>query len=362
MKHTQRFLILLFALALAPIFVACDDDSVTPISMLPDTTYSGLEHLDIEYDGSRMVGKSVRFVQTGNTASLTLFSEIKPSELSEKLSFLPSFPGPGVIPGSPSIVIPIYLNNETDHYSFSGAGETEFVSYNYSGTVNGDKLNFNLSDVKLKSNPMANTVWAPVSFIPTGTSLDAIVNEKFIPFGTDTLSINEMLSSVIRSISFNEDGNAVVTYLKINDGAPQPALCPLTMLQYLPEQGQRMRLYINPTDLVGQIILNNPYHPELPPNPFAQEAQQRSADNGMSDELQQALNVVGSVFAEGIPLEYAVVGNELQVYLDLRTILSPLAQLLPNIPEITPELQEKIMPILAQIDQAKLGFNFHQLQ
>lgn len=365
MKHIrfQPISLLLLAISFVALMTSCADDDSPILTLLPDTTFTGLDHLNIEYDGSRMVGKSAMFHQEDmHNASVSFFSVVKPSELSDKLSFLPALQGSGVLPGSPQITIPLYLNKNGDRYTFSGNGETEFVDYKYSGSVNGSELNFNLDDVRLKTSTLEGTVWNPVGFIPTGTEADELVNMPLIPLGTDTLSINKIIEDVILSASFNTDGNLVITYLKTNVGALQPAVCPQTMLQYITLPENRLQLYVNPTDLAGQIVLNNPYHPELPSNPFGNGAKTRADDNAtLSPEMQGLIKLFSAILAEGIPMEYEVNGLEMQMYLDLQPVMQQMIQLLPTIPEIKPEILSKLLPLAEKINQVKLGLTFQKI-
>lgn len=364
MKNTRFHICLNIAAALLVGLLAtgCKDGEPEPLSVLSNESFSGLDQLNIEYNGSRVVGKSATIFQEGSTAYITLFSEVKPSDLSDKLSFMPTLKGPGALPGSPSISIPVYLQQDGQKFTFSGSGKTDFVTYDYTGDVSNNLMDINFTNVKLLNTSLAGVVLEPKGFIPTGTILDDLVKGEFIQFGSGKYSLDELLGTIIQTIAFNADGNAVVTYLKTNDGAPQPAQCPLTMLQYVqPAQG-RVQLFVNPTDLVGQIILNNPYHPELPENPFGEEAKPRSVEDETESPFSGILNTVTQTLSEmleqGIPLEYTISGTNVEIYLDLSPVSSAIMQQLPALEEAAPELVQKIEPVLLQLSQTKLGCNF----
>ena len=362
--HFRSIWSLIAIIASLGLLTACNDDDVAPIGYIPDTTFTGLDNLKIDYDGSQMVGKSAYFYHEGNSAVLTFYSKINPKDISSKLDFLPTVQGPGVLPGSPTLKLPVYLVNNEDNYSFSGSGETDFITYNYSGKVDNSKLDINFSDVKLKTanQGIAGTVWQPIGVISNGMTTDSLANFTFIPYGDKKLSINNLIEDVLRTLSFNNDGNIVVSYIKTADGTPQPAQCPLTMLQYVELPGERLQVYVNPTDLIGQIILNNPYHPELPDNPFGQDAKTKSEQTTPSGELQNVINSMASVFAEGVPVKYEMNGDKLLVYLDLQPILSQISELLPYVPELKPEHIAQLMPILEKVESIKLGLEFHKFQ
>ena len=68
-----------------------------------------------------------------------------------------SIPTAGVLPGSPSVVIPVKLEGEADSCTFKGTGETDFCTYSYSGYATPENFKFDLSDVKLKNTSLAGT-------------------------------------------------------------------------------------------------------------------------------------------------------------------------------------------------------------
>lgn len=365
MKTTRHniFINITAAVVISIFASGCKENEPVPVSIITTDNYTGLDHLDIEYNGNRVVGKSASFFQEDKTAYVTLYSEIKPSELSDRLSFLPALKGPGALPGSTSITIPVYLQQDGQQFTFSGSGKTDFISYDYSGSVSNEKLNINFNNAKLINTSLAGIILEPTGFIPTGTILDDLVKTKIIQLGNNKYSIDELLSTIVRTISFNPDGNVVVTYIKTADGAPQPAQCPLTMLQYVPLSGNSIRLYINPTDLIGQIILNNPYHPDLPDNPFGEEAKPRSGDqDDTNSEITEALtDVLSQILGNGLPLEYTLSGTDVSIFLDLTPTASILSKYLPVLKEMNPELMQKLEPILIQFATTKPGFTFRTL-
>lgn len=362
--HIHIIANIVIATGLTIIATSCKDNEPEPISTITTTSFTGLDHLDIEYNGSRVVGKSASVFQEDKTAYITLYSEVKPSEISDKLSFLPALKGPGVLPGSPSITIPVYLQPNGQQFTFTGSGKTDFLDYDYAGSISNEKLNIDFKNVKLINSNLGGTILQPVGFIPTDTPLDELVQTKFIKFAGKEYSINEMMSTIIRTMAFNSDGNIVVTYIKTADGAPQPAQCPMTMLQYVQTSENQIQLFINPTDLVGQIILNNPYHPDLPDNPFGEEAKPRSGDvenplAGLTEVLTQHLS---AILESGLPMEFTVSGNVVSMYLDLTPIATEISKFLPVLEELNPELMQKLEPILVQLGTTKLGFNFNKVQ
>lgn len=356
-----------FAAILTIAISGCHENGPTPISLITTDNFSTLDHLEIYYDGNRVVGKSADLFQEEKTAYITLYSEVNPAEISEKLSFLPVIKGSGAIPGSPSLTIPVYLKDNGKEFTFSGTGETDYLEYEYNGSVDNSRLNINFTNARLINSSLAGTILEPAGFIPTGTILDDMVKTKFITFGEGKYSIDELMGTIVRTVSFNHDGNIAVTYIKTNTGTPQPALCPLTMLQYVQPADNRLLLYINPTDLAGQIVLNNPYHPTLPDNPFGEQARPRSGEEDEESILtgsvmEELAGAVSIILQKGLPMEYTISGKDIQIYLDLSPVVAAVQKSLAEIPDISPELIQKIEPILVQLGSTKLGFNFHKLQ
>lgn len=369
-KHT--YICGFTALALLASLAACSDiqDTVTP---LPSKTYTGVNALHINYNDAPMSGKTVMFSQTDNSGSLTAT--------------------PDVLPGSPSITLPVYLTPDGNRYVFSGSGETEYVSYAYSGSVDASTLTLNLSDVLLKDQRLANTVWTPAPAVKGSTPFSYtsfpfhVVWECDLPFPLEGLDASpqdllqllatlpiipvysntaymtpvQAFTSMIKTFALRPDGNAVVTYLQKNNGAATYAQAPLCMLQYVPEGDDMLRLFVNVTDLEGQILINTSSHPELPANPFG--AASRAADNqgavaagsdeqaggetaGSGLDTTALLKQMEAMLAQGIPMHYELSGNTLSVYAGSEVLL-PLLKgvIVPMLEE--PAVQQALMARIA---------------
>lgn len=357
---------------------ACSDDEPS-ISPLPEKTYTGNAALKLEYNDAPMSGKSVTYTQSGNTANLVMNSSVSLEELSAALKGLPAIPGPGVLPGTPVLTLPVNLHADGGKYEFEGSGETDFVTYRYSGDVNADVLDFEFEDVRLKNQRLANTVWVPApteketggigykslplhivwecSLPPIlegfdGTIQDALILMATLPIipvynNTAYMSLAQAIGSALKTVAFRPDGNAVVTYLQTNNGSAQFAQAPICMIQYLPLTDNILKLYINPTDLMGQILINSSRHPDLPANPFGKAAKKEtrtdpgsaaSGNNtategttvteGSTPSLQDMMQIISKLapmLSEGIPMQYDLTQTSLQLYLNTETLL-PLLQ------------------------------------
>ena len=148
------------ALAAIATLASCSNDDAT-ISPLPEKTYSGNTALRLEYNSSPMSGKSVTYIQNGDNANFEMGSTVSLEELSPAFKGIPPIPGPGVLPGTSMLSLPVKLQTDGSKYSFEGSGETEYVTYNYSGNVNADVMDFKFRNVLLKNQRLANSVWIP---------------------------------------------------------------------------------------------------------------------------------------------------------------------------------------------------------
>lgn len=351
---------------------ACSDDEPS-ISPLPEKTYTGNAALKLEYNDAPMSGKSVTYTQSGNTANLVMNSTVSLEELSAALKGLPAIAGPGVLPGTPLLTLPVNLHADGDKYEFEGSGETDYVTYRYSGDVNADVLDFEFEDVLLKNQRLANTVWVPApteketegigykslplhivwecSLPPIlegfdGTIQDALILMATLPIipvynNTAYMSLVQAIGSALKTVAFRPDGNAVVTYLQTNNGSAQFAQAPICMIQYLPLTDNILKLYINPTDLMGQILINSSSHPDLPANPFGKSSRKMAradagslatGDNTVTEgstpslqDMMQIISKLAPMLSEGIPMQYDLTQTSLQLYLNTETLL-PLLQ------------------------------------
>lgn len=351
---------------------ACSNEEPS-ISPLPEKTYTGNEALKLEYNDAPMSGKSVTYTQSGNTANLVMNSTVSLEELSAALKGLPVIPGPGVLPGTPVLTLPVNLHADGGKYEFEGYGETDFVTYRYSGDVNADVLDFEFEDVMLKNQSLANTVWVPApaeketdgigykslplhivwecSLPPIlegfdGTIQDALMLMATLPIipvynNTAYMSLVQAIGSALKTVAFRPDGNAVVTYLQTNNGSAQFGQAPIYMIQYVPLSDTILKLYINPTDLMGQILINTSSHPDLPANPFGKSSRKmaradagstatgdNAATEGSTPSLQDMMQIISKLapmLSEGIPMQYDLTQTSLQLYLNTETLL-PLLQ------------------------------------
>lgn len=384
---------------LLSVMTGCKDDDKTP-EPLDAKVYSGLNNIEVTYNGTDMAGKRGEYITAGYgvEAKLLMSSEFNLKELSEDLSDIPPIPAPGVLPGSPVLELTPEFIADGNRYKFSGEGTTDYVTYRYSGNIDADKLAVYFTDVKLKNQTFANSAWKPMP--KSGETIDdtqpirliwetqlpieipqleagiqdalrILVNVPFIPVynNTATMSLTQVITNGLRTIGFNDDGNMPVTYLKTANGSSVFTLAPKCTFQYIALSDSDILLYVNPTDILSLILLNSGKHdPDIPENPFG--IQTRSDD--ISPLLPYLLNIymmVKPMIAAGFPMHAERSGDELHLYIG-KEVLLPLLQngIIPLIQSsafrdmvteyITsnPELQEYELEIMGLLDLLPLVF------
>ncbi|MDE6338395.1 MAG: hypothetical protein K2K97_01235 [Muribaculaceae bacterium] len=355
------------------LFTGCDNNDAETLPTLSDKTYEGLAELNLVYDGAPMVGKSAAL--SGDV--LTFDSKVDLGSYSEALKMLPPIPGPGVLPGSPTLPLHLSFAPNKDKYSVAGSGETDFVTYSYLGSLTENLVDFQFYNVKLKDTRFAGRVWKPTpANSETGASpfhivwetsqpgllenfdgsiedaLKLLANLPLIPAYNNTayMSATQLITSGVTALSFNPDGNLVVTYLQSANGAAQFAQAPLCMVQYLPQGDNTVKLYVNPTDLVSVILMNNTNKPDIPSNPFGKSVSRADAEPAEGslldlftpEELGLILSNAAPMLSQGIPMQYTMDAKSMELYLPTE-ILLPLVKNVIAPMLAKPEVQEMII-------------------
>lgn len=339
--------------------VSCDKKSDTP-QPLDERTYTGREEIEVIFNGTEMAGKSAHFTPgNGTDATLSLYSEFELSQLGDEFKSLPSVKSPGVLPGSPDLDLPINLKPADTAFSFSGNGNTDFVTYAYAGNISSGNLKIEFREVSLKNLTFAGGEWKPVEqkglltdntqpfHIVWETSLPIpipaletevqdllriLVNIPFIPVygNTADMSLSQVISKGLVSLAFGSDGNLPVRYLQTANGAATYALAPKCMFQYIPLTDASIKLYVNPTDLLSLILLNNTNRdPNIPENPWGKATR---ADMPLQLLLMNLLSMTVPMVADGFPMAAVRQGDEMQLYFPSDVLL--------------PLLKNGILPIL----------------
>ena len=220
----------MYAIALIGLFTACDDNDYDgPEPEEVTANYSNKladgdrANLALTYSGSELIGKSVYFKTTdAKTAEMTLIN-VLPHEAQTKIE---------------NIVLTPDGNNG---YAFSGnaTATATGTAFKYDGTVTDGKLKVNLSEVKMTANVLSsngengtwyivhnaltvtdktegrvkyNTSSSPTYTNATGSSINMIFS------GYVNNLLNNIFSTVLNDVTFQEDGNIVAHYAGLPDG------------------------------------------------------------------------------------------------------------------------------------------------
>ncbi|MFR4282488.1 MAG: DUF4925 domain-containing protein [Bacteroides uniformis] len=344
----KKNLFYLFALICSmSLFTACSDDD-DEVKSLPEVnaTYVSSE-LELIYGGEVLLGKKVTFNTTdGKSADITL----EGADIAlTKETMASGLVNPGVIPGEPKVTFSAALQPVENGYTFAGEHVADNYSMKYEGAVEKGKLNLAL-EVKLAGdNVLAGNTWnlfpydpyasknplhvvwnsekpfsvvlfpfpgaQPVDLQP-GAFISLMSAMNIIPVGDETMGVNEVLSCLLKSVTFREDGNIVASYSDMADiVSPKFQDSPLNMVQYA-VKNEKLYLYLNVDAIIGTM--------------------QKVATKGLDMEtvlpvmLPKLMELI-PMLSSGIPLGYSVneEGNELAVYIDNELGLKLIDILLP---------------------------------
>ena len=262
----KKNLFYLFALICSmSLFTACSDDD-DEVKSLPEVNapYVSSE-LELTYGGEVLLGKKVTFYTAdGKSADITL----EGADIAlTKETMASGLVNPGVIPGEPKVTFSAALQPAEGGYTFAGEHVADNYSMKYEGAVEKGKLDLAL-EVKLAGdNALAGNTWNLFSYDPYAVKnpLHVVWNSEkpfsvvlfpfpgaqpvelqpgefitlmsamgIIPVGDKKMGVNEILSCLLQSVTFREDGNIVASYSDVADiVSPKFQNSPLNMVQYL---------------------------------------------------------------------------------------------------------------------------------
>ena len=316
------------------LFTACSDDD-DEVKSLPEVNapYVSSE-LELTYGGEVLLGKKVTFYTAdGKSADITL----EGADIAlTKETMASGLVNPGVIPGEPKVTFSAALQPAEGGYTFAGEHVADNYSMKYEGAVEKGKLDLAL-EVKLAGdNALAGNTWNLFSYDPYAVKnpLHVVWNSEkpfsvvlfplpgaqpvelqpgefitlmsamgIIPVGDKKMGVNEILSCLLQSVTFREDGNIVASYSDVADiVSPKFQNSPLNMVQYA-VKNEKLYLYLNVDAIIGAV--------------------QKMTTKGLDMEtvlpvvLPKLMELI-PMLSSGIPLGYSVneEGNELAVYID----------------------------------------------
>lgn len=284
----------------------------------------------LTYSDAAMAGKTATFNSTdGKTATIVLAGTTM-SQLNLGVDLV----NPGVVPGETSTTLRVNLTpvGETG-FAFEGVDEANGRTLTYKGTIEKGKLSMDV-DVAFANNDLtgawnlypyvpysdimpAHLVWQSsvpfkISFVqgvePTEIQpewfLNMVAAMDLIPAGDTKMTLNKSISSLLKSVTFGNDGNIIASY---SDAANM--LSPVwqesvsNMIHYAVKNG-KLYVYLNIDAIMGAAL------------------GQKSATRAL--DLASVLSIVLSklpdlapMLTEGIPLGYAIAEDGmLSVYVD----------------------------------------------
>lgn len=342
----KKNLFYLFALICSmSLFTACSDDDKVNTSL--NTSYASSE-LELIYGGEVMLGKKVSFNTTdGVNGTVTLEGAELALTLTKATMPSSELVNSGVIPGESLVSFPVALQTTESGYTFEGTHASSSYSFDYKGAVEAGKLSLDLSNVKLLGDNALVGTWNLQEFDPWGEDrpLHAVWDSEqpfsvvmfpfpgaqpvelqpggfitlissigLIPVGDENVNINEVLSYLLKSVTFKEDGNIVASYSDAaNLASPQFQNSPLNLVQYA-LKNKKLYLYLNVEAIIA--------------------ATQQVATKALDAEtilplvLPKLMELI-PMLSNGIPLGYTVEEGALSVYIDNELGLKIVDILLP---------------------------------
>ncbi|MDE5796071.1 MAG: DUF4925 domain-containing protein [Muribaculaceae bacterium] len=353
----KHFLSLVTVLAGFSLLTSCSSKDDDPKAPVPDAaTFTEASGLNLTVDGVAMPGKTVKFEPSADGAkgTLTMSSTFDVTAIPGYQSGMiegDQVQAPGVLPGSPVTVLTVNLKYDNSVYTFSGADETEYCTFSYSGSLEGENLNLAINDVKLKNTSLAGTTWNLVEMDPVEPDANngpfhivwepynlqnpeegASVDLGFMKMPIQTViqlmtvmpmlenptnpegekwTVSAMLNYVLKSITFMEDGNIVAEY-RDTKGTQTITASPVNLVQYVVKDDGGLLIFLNPQAI-------------------ALADKTRALD--INSLLASVMGQVLPMLANGVPMEYEKDGDKMTLYLDttvllplLRNTLTPLLQ------------------------------------
>lgn len=369
---------------------ACSSSS-DPLPDITETTvYSG-KKLRLTYCGEQMPAKIVTVVPEDSHCFTFTAQGITDLSMLSSMGLSGTGPAPGVLPGSPRLVIPVTTTAQGAKYVFTGNGVTDFCdNYSYSGFLEGDSLILNLDNVVLSKDYLSGTIWTPVPFKQDGLKvestpfhllwsldpaegvdidltglLNALVSLPIIPVYQDTAysSIAQLLSMSLQTVAFNQNGNIFVRYFSSVGGATQLVTSIGNTLQYMVLGDSCIKIYPNPTTLFGRWLVAHSNSSSIPDISFTKSGASEESDSKLMEALvpviKSLLPSLLEMTCEGIPLEINKTDSTLVVYMNTELILS----LLQKIAEAFAENPESLTTLLGlSTDNPTIGDILPQLQ
>ena len=284
-------------------FTSCsdDDDPAPVVCPVGETEFTAAKGLQLTYNNNPMLGQKVKFTPNGDKATLTIKSDFDLSGLIGGKANLPlQLQGPGLLPGTPELTLHVDLKVNGDQCSFEGAGEAEYCTYEYQGTVAKGSLNLQFNNVKLKDTSFVSKmdlwVYDPKTYqndpihIKWKSAADPMIEfmlkialrMQLIDLAGQKVSVPEMLNAVLKDVTFQEDGNIVATYTDVKNPAASWQSSPENLAQYVVANDTTIKVFLNPVAIMAQVS--------------------NKAKAGSEDAIQNAIEQLKPFLKNGVPV------------------------------------------------------------
>lgn len=314
---------------------SCSSDEDPQIK--DNRTFDDANGLALTVNGEPMLGKTATFVREGDNATLTLNSTFDLSAIPGVTGDLAkTIAGPGVIPGSPETVITVPVSGGANNSTFSGSGNNDYCTYDFSGLVTDKAMTLDITNLTLKDQTIAGkwtlqpynvnedwesdeygtvysepvyAVWessAEIDFsgepMPMSNILRLLMT---MPLLDDmTVRLPDALCGLLRDVTFGKDGNIIASYADLANEAETSVYLqsPANMAQYVLAGNGDMRFFLNPQAVIGVSS-----KADIPVN----------IDNLFGNVIAQ----LAPMMSNGVPMHYTIANDELTVYLGTETLL-----------------------------------------
>lgn len=303
------------------------------------------ETLQVTYNGVPVIGKNAHLhfdKAQGGEGTLNVYSAIDMSAVASDNQTSSVLYGPGVLPGTPMLTIPVNVVKEGDNFYFATSGSTEYVDYELDGEINGSVLSLDFSNVSLKNKVLAGKSYKPAPLdvghtavtgsvyvnwestakfdigfgaengFPAQTFIASLVlNSAFIPMGNTQMSVYDIVKALLKNATFTADGNITGTYVDM--ATNQETAIPVGIAQYVAVSGNEIKLFLNPEMIIASAM------------GARSESGDQSYELDTTPLLAYAMETFLPMLSEGIPVEYKVENGMTSFYLP-SSILLPLAK------------------------------------
>lgn len=321
------------------------------------------QNLHLTYNGVSLDGKAASVAVTGNRLTVELSGadfDLTPylGDAAQMVPGLPqSLPTTGVFPGSASTTLEATLASDN---AFSGSGQSDCCTFDYSGTLADGILTCDFTNVLLKDQSFAGT-YAPRTELEDWFGDMTIVNKgyHYVWESSDLITVDLGGGAVIGPISigdmvtlslafagginpadkigehlehfeFRPDGNVIMSYMTSAENGGEALVSPANVCHYVYE-GTRLRVYVNPAAIVA-----------------AAAAGRSRADEGGLDLtalIKSLTDYYVPMVADGIPVQVTQEADSVELYLD-NQLMNPIFKAAGAVLSV-PDIQEMIKQMAA---------------